>query len=126
MRRFMGIVVGVIAGVLAAWGLLAVGMVGSFAIAGGLIVGAITASATHKPRGEKWLAVSFGASAGLWLFAQVVVENQAGPCNVDDLTGCSAFGEVAVIAWIVLMPTAVVLGLMAGLLYLNRWLRSDS
>jgi hypothetical protein len=59
------------------------------------------------------------------LAALLVLDSQSGPCNVDDFTGCSAVGEIAVFASLFLIPTTAALGLILAIVLVARLLRSN-
>ena len=69
------------------------------------------------------LLVSFGVVATLAVASWLILENGRKPCNVDDFTGCSAVGEVAVYGFIFLGPLAITLGLVLVLLWLGDLLQ---
>ena len=67
-----------------------------------------------------FLALAIGTLAAL-----LVLDSQSGPCNVDDFTGCSAAGEIAVFAFLFLIPTTAALGLILVIVLVARLLRSS-
>ena len=110
--------------------LLNVGFVRSGAIIGGVVVGLIVWGTRRlgrrdPRRGLRPLVIALVASATGLLAALLVLDNQSGPCNVDDFTGCSSAGEIAVFAFLFLIPTTAALGLILAILLAARLFRSD-
>ena len=66
------------------------------------------------------LALCAACTMATWL----VLNEQSGPCNVDDFTGCSALGEIAVFAFLVLVPATAALALIAAVVFVAQRLRS--
>ena len=73
---------------------------------------------------ERTLRFLFATCAISALAALLVLDNQSGPCNVDDFTGCSSAGEVAVFAFLFLIPTTAALGLILAILFVAQLFRS--
>ena len=69
------------------------------------------------------LTVLLCAAAALLLGAWLALETGPKPCNVDDFTGCSAVGELAVFAFIFLLPVTAGLALVLGLPWVRDLLR---
>jgi hypothetical protein len=70
------------------------------------------------------LVVTFVVSAVGALGAQLFLDGQSGPCNVDDFTGCSPAGELVVFAFIILVPATAALALILVMLFLASLFRS--
>ena len=74
-------------------------------------------------RSTRALTVLFCAAGALLLAAWLALETGPKPCNVDDFTGCSAVGELAVFAFILLLPVTVGVALVLGLPWVRDLLR---
>ena len=77
-----------------------------------------------KPqRSRRSLQVALVACAIGALATLLVLDNQSGPCNVDDFTGCSSVGEMAVFAFLFLIPTTAALGLILAIVLVADFFR---
>ena len=124
-----GAALGIGAGLLIAFLLLGVGVALAPALSGGAILGLLVAATRRTGRADpqrarRSLVFVFLACAVGVVAALLVLDGQSGPCNVDDFTGCSAAGELAVFASLFLLPATAALALILVILFLAQQLRS--
>jgi hypothetical protein len=80
-------------------------------------------SPSTKPRRRRALVVLLSVSAALLLASWLALESSPKPCNVDDFTGCSSLGAVAVLGFLVLLPVSIGLALILALAWVGDLLR---
>jgi len=78
-----------------------------------------------QPRRRRPLVVLFFISAALVLASWLVLESGPKPCNPDDLTGCSAIGEVALGGFFLSIPLTIGFGLILFLNWVTDLLRRN-